>query len=44
MSIDKKELIRRVSQRLSKQTEAVEEILDATLEGIYEFLKQGDSV
>ena len=44
MSVDKKELVRRVSQRLSKQTLAVEEIIDATLEEIYEFLKLGDSV
>ncbi|MEA5515748.1 HU family DNA-binding protein [Nodularia sp. UHCC 0506] len=44
MSIDKKELTRRVGKRLSKSTGAVEEIVDATLEEIYESLKQGDSV
>ena len=44
MSINKKELIRRVSQRLSKETGTVEEIVDATLEEIYESLKQGESV
>ncbi|TVP56162.1 MAG: hypothetical protein EA343_24425 [Nodularia sp. (in: Bacteria)] len=44
MSIDKKELIRRVERRLSKPTGAVEEIIDATLQEIYESLKQGDSV
>ncbi|BAY42302.1 hypothetical protein NIES2111_66980 (plasmid) [Nostoc sp. NIES-2111] len=31
MSIDKKELVKRVSQRLSKGTGTVEEIIDATL-------------
>ncbi len=44
MSINKKELIRRVSQRLSKETGAVEEIVDATLEEIYKSLKEGNSV
>jgi DNA-binding protein HU-beta len=44
MSVDKKELVRRVSQRLSKPTGAVEEIIDATIEEIYESLKLGDSV
>lgn len=44
MSIDKKELVRRVSQRLSRETREVEEIIDATVEEIYESLKQGDSV
>ncbi|BCL40174.1 HU family DNA-binding protein [Nostoc sp. MS1] len=44
MSIDKKELVKRVSKRLSKGSGTVEEILDATLEEIYESLKQGDSV
>lgn len=44
MSIDKKELVRRVSQRVTKGTGTVEEIIDATLEEIYESLKQGDSV
>ena len=44
MSIDKKELALRVSQRLSQKTSAVEEVIDATLEEIYESLKQGDSV
>ncbi len=44
MSIDKKELVKRVSQRLSKGSDTVEEILDATIEEIYESLKQGDSV
>ncbi|HEY9692449.1 MAG TPA: HU family DNA-binding protein [Oculatellaceae cyanobacterium] len=44
MSINKKERIRRISQRLSKGTGTVEEIVDATLEEIYESLKEGNSV
>ena len=44
MSIDKKELVRRVSVRIIKETGTVEEIIDATLEEIYESLKQRDSV
>ena len=44
MSIDKKELVRRVSQRVVKGTGTVEEIVDATLEEIYSSLKQGESV
>jgi DNA-binding protein HU-beta len=44
MSIDKKELVRRVGKRLSKGSGTVEEIIDATLEEIYESLKQGESV
>ncbi|MDZ7959429.1 MAG: HU family DNA-binding protein [Aulosira sp. DedQUE10] len=44
MSIDKKELVRRVSNRVIKGTGTVEEIIDATLEEIYESLKKGDSV
>jgi DNA-binding protein HU-beta len=44
MSIDKKELVRRVSQRVCKETGIVEEVIDATLEEIYESLKHGDSV
>ena len=44
MRIDKKELVRRVSERMPKDTGAVEEIVDATLEEIYEALKQGECV
>ena len=44
MSIDKKELVHRVSQRLTKGTGTVEDIIDATLEEIYESLKLGESV
>ena len=43
-SIDKKELVGRVSRRLGKDTSAIEEIVDATLEEIYEALKQGECV
>ncbi len=42
--IDKKELIRRVSQRVGKDTAVVGEIVDITLEEIYEALKQGECV
>jgi DNA-binding protein HU-beta len=44
MSIDKKELARRVSLRLNRETSEVEEVIDATVEEIYESLKQGNSV
>jgi DNA-binding protein HU-beta len=44
MTIDKKELVRRVSERVVKGTGTVEEIVDATLEEIYEALKQGECV
>lgn len=44
MSIDKKELVHRVSQRIGKETGTVEEVIDATLEEIYTSLQQGDSV
>ena len=44
MSIDKKELIRRISERVPKGTDTVEEMVDATLEEIYEALKQGECV
>ncbi|MGB7444204.1 MAG: HU family DNA-binding protein [Coleofasciculaceae cyanobacterium] len=44
MSIDKKELIRRVSNRVVKGTGGVQDIIDATLEEIYESLKRGESV
>ncbi len=42
--IDRKELVERVSQRVGGDTEAVGEIVDATLETIYEALKQGECV
>jgi hypothetical protein len=44
MSIDKKELVQRVQERLSKGSGTVEEIIDATVEEIYESLKLGESV
>ena len=44
MRVDKKELIRRISKRIPKDTGTVEEIVDATLEEIYEALKQGECV
>jgi DNA-binding protein HU-beta len=40
--IDKNELVRRASRRVGTGT--VEEILDATLEEMYEALKHGESV
>lgn len=42
--VDKEELIARVSRRVTKGTGTVGEIVDATLEEIYEALKQGESV
>ncbi len=44
MSINKQELIRRVCQRISQDEQEIEETLDATLEEIYQSLKQGESV
>jgi DNA-binding protein HU-beta len=44
MSIDKKELVRRVSNRVGKTPGTVEEIVDATFNEIRESLKQGESV
>jgi DNA-binding protein HU-beta len=44
MSINKQELIRRVCQRVSQSQPEIEETLDATLEEIYQSLKQGESV
>lgn len=44
MRIDKKELVRRISKRVPKGTGTVEEMVDATLEEIYEALKQGECV
>ena len=42
--IDKKEMVRRVSARVMKGTGGVEEIVDTTLEKIYEAIKRGESV
>ncbi len=42
--VDKKELVRLVSQRVQRDVDTVEEILDAMLEEVYEALKRGESV
>ena len=42
--IEKRELVVRVAARVRGETGLVEEILDATLEEIYQALKQGESV
>jgi DNA-binding protein HU-beta len=42
--MDKKELVRCVSRRVVKGTGTVEEIVDATLEEIYQALKRGETV
>lgn len=42
--INKKELVRRVSERVGQDIGIVEEMVDATLEEIYEALKQGECV
>ncbi len=44
MSIDKKELVRRVQERLSKGSGIVEDIIDATVEEIYESLRSTNKV
>ena len=44
MSINKQELIRRVCQQVNPDEKVIEEILDATLEEIYQSLKQGERV
>ena len=42
--IDKKALVERVSRRVTKGTGTVKEIVDATLEEIYEALKREECV
>lgn len=42
--ITKKDLVDLVSERTNKETAITEEIVDATLEEIYEALKRGESV
>ncbi len=44
MSISKKDLVKRVSQRVDRDHKLVEEIMDITLDEIYQSLKQGESV
>jgi len=43
-SIDKKELVRRIAKRLSKDSAEVEPMIDATFEEIYAALKRKESV
>ena len=42
--IEKAELVARVAVRVQKDADAVEEIVDATLEEIYQALKRGETV
>ncbi len=44
MSINKKDLIQRVSQRVSYDNQVVEEVINVTLDEIYQSLKKGESV
>jgi len=44
MSISKKDLVKRVSQRADLRNKEVEAIIDITLDEIYQSLKQGESV
>ncbi len=44
MSISKKDLIKRVAQKVDSKPKEIEDILDATLEEIYQSLKKGESV
>ena len=44
MTIDKRELAQRVSRRVNKDIELVEEIIDAAVAEIYESLKYRESV
>lgn len=42
--IDKKELVKRIAKRTAQTSADIEPILDATLEEIYEALKQEESI
>ena len=42
--IDKKELARRIAERLDRPLDEIADVLDATLEEIYEALKHGENV
>ena len=42
--VGKNELVNRVSQRVGRDTDTVREVVEATLEEIYEALKQGECV
>ena len=44
MSINKKDLIKRVAKRSELGNRVVEQVIEATLEEIYNSLKQGESV
>ncbi len=44
MSINKQELIRRITKRNGQDSEVIETILDDTIEEIYQSLKAGESV
>ncbi|MEM8720261.1 MAG: HU family DNA-binding protein [Cyanobacteria bacterium P01_G01_bin.39] len=44
MTISKKDLIKRVSQKVDNESKEVEVIVDATLEEIYQSLKVGESI
>ena len=44
MTINQKELIKRIAQRINQKEEIVEEIVNATLEEIYDSLKQKESI
>ena len=43
-TVNNKELVKRIAQRLSKDPAEVEALVDAMLEEIYEALKHGESV
>ncbi len=44
MTINKKDLIKRVVQKVESKPKEVELIVDATLEEIYQSLKEGESI
>lgn len=44
MSINKKELVRRLSKRTAKKTDEVEAMVDAIVAEIYDALRQRESV
>ncbi len=43
-SIDKKELVKRIAKRLSKDPATIEQVMDAALEEIYQALKREETV
>ncbi len=44
MSINKQDLIKRVAQKSELEQKVVEQVIEATLEEIYNSLKQGESI